>query len=411
MKNPLRVVVLGLHGLLYAQLKKYVLFKLPATQAHRWAIAWLRVTDGVPPLVGLARLLRQITLSSQPVEVGGVALNHPLILAAGFVKGDGFSTEAEALQAVTEGRNIIPGWRTMPALVGPVEFGSFTRAPRHGNPGETMWRRVASQSTQNRVGLKNPGAAAAAEFLSQRRKQLPRVYGINIAITPGLPDVELEARDMLAALDEFLSRNVLPAWFTLNISCPNTEDDPNAHQTGSKTRILCERFLARLRERGVDVPLWVKISPGLSVVQVWTLARVLSRVGVQAIVATNTTPRSAPDESGHQAGVGGGELYQEALQTVMYLRMDIIGGGLTLDIIGCGGLLDGDAYHAYRTLGVKAIQYWSALVYRGPLAAAHIQNEFKDEIDSYHASLQTIDSESLVANQRRRLSGGSADPL
>ena len=51
-------------------------------------------------------------------RVGGVTLPHPLIVAAGLVKGDGFASEAEALAAVARGRNIVPGWRSLPTLVG-----------------------------------------------------------------------------------------------------------------------------------------------------------------------------------------------------------------------------------------------------------------------------------------------------
>jgi dihydroorotate dehydrogenase len=46
-----------------------------------------------------------------------------------------------------------------------------------------------------------------------------------------------------------------------------------------------------------------------------------------------------------------------------------------VDIIGCGGIQDGATYQEYARLGVKAMQYWTALVYRGPLAAAVILNE------------------------------------
>ncbi len=104
-----------------------------------------------------------------------MTLPHPLIVAAGLVKGDGFASEAEALAAVARGRNIMPGWRSLPALVGAVEFGSFTRWPRLGNPGCVVWRDMATRSMQNRVGLRNPGATAAAAFLGARRPTCRRL--------------------------------------------------------------------------------------------------------------------------------------------------------------------------------------------------------------------------------------------
>ena len=114
---------------------------------------------------------------SMPVRSPSVAftLPQPLILAAGFVKGDGFESEDEQRwQRLTQRKNIIPGWRSMPTLVGPVEFGSFTRWPRIGNPGTVMWRDVAHTiDTESALGLRNPGAKAAAAFLAQHRDSLP----------------------------------------------------------------------------------------------------------------------------------------------------------------------------------------------------------------------------------------------
>jgi dihydroorotate dehydrogenase len=44
-------------------------------------------------------------------------------------------------------------------------------------------------------------------------------------------------------------------------------------------------------------------------------------------------------------------------------------------VVGCGGVLDKPSWLAFSRIGVRAVQYWSALVYRGPLAAALIVNE------------------------------------
>jgi dihydroorotate dehydrogenase len=51
--------------------------------------------------------------------------------------------------------------------------------------------------------------------------------------------------------------------------------------------------------------------------------------------------------------------------------------GYAVDVIGCGGVLDGATALDFRRLGVVAMQYWSALVYRGPLAAALIAKEMQ----------------------------------
>ena len=66
--------------------------------------------------------------------------------------------------------------------------------------------------------------------------------------------------------------------------------------------------------------------------------------------------------------------------------------GYDVDVIACGGILDGASFDAYRALGVKAGQFWSALVYRGPLAAAIIESELPRHEHEY----ETVHRESLA---------------
>ena len=368
------------------------IFTRSAQEAHEGAMRLLSRCDRWGVVCNALGLLGRITTRPQSVAVGGVLLPSPLILAAGFVKGHGFSTEEAALNAVRSGENIIPGWRAMPHLAGPVEFGSFTRYPRPGNEGTVMWRDPSTRSLQNRVGLRNPGAEAASRFLGRHRKHLPRCFGINIAVSPGQNDPEIARREVLEAIEAFNRRQVYPSWYTLNISCPNTEDDPGSRQTESVTCDLCSSVVHLLNSHSRKIPLWVKFGPDLAPEQYGVLARVMHEVGVKAIVATNTTPMPVPELSVEPsritpkseirnpqlAGVGGGRLYDKSLQVVKLLVEEQRRHGYGLDIIGCGGVLDGASYHAYRKAGVRAVQYWSALVYRGPLAAAIIAREERE---------------------------------
>ncbi len=359
----------------YQAWNRQLLFRLPPQRAHNAAIASLRLLERSDGSAAVASWLYRRTARSAITEVGGARLSGRLILAAGLVKGDGFADEAEALREVSAGRNIMPGWRILPALAGPVEFGSFTRHPRLGNRGTVIWRNAGTQSTQNRVGLRNPGARAAARFLGERRQQLPAEFGINIAVSPGVADIGQQEGDVVESLEFFLDAGVQPTWFTLNLSCPNTEDDPQGFQLEHETKRLCGALIGSMRSRKLAVPLWVKISPGLAADQYRVLMRVCHEVGVKAIIATNTVARPSPDDDAVSAGVGGGDLFPDAQDALRQLLAERRRGAYAVDVIACGGILDGASFDAYRALGVKAGQYWSALVYRGPLAAAIIAAE------------------------------------
>jgi dihydroorotate dehydrogenase len=352
-------------------LARPILFCVSAQRAHAGLLEALSGLDERAFAIAALDWLRKKTLPRSPLAVGGVLLEHPLIVAAGLVKGVGFADEQSALSAVSRGAPIMPGWRSVPALLGAVELGSFTRWPRPGNAGEVLWRDRATQSTQNRVGLKNPGARAAAAFLSRHRSQLPPVFGINIAVSPGVTEPQVERDEARESVELFRQSGVQPSWFTLNLSCPNTEDDPSGHQTEQRARKLCEGLAQSLG----GVPLWVKLSPGLPVTQYAALARALAAAGARAVIATNTLAQPAPDGSGALAGVGGGRLHAPAVAAAAALTAEKKRLGLPIDIIGCGGVIDGATYRDFAALEIEAVQYWSALVYRGPLAAAQILRE------------------------------------
>jgi len=372
-----RVVVLALAGPGYESLARPLIFRLSAQQAHDGLLRVLRWADTAPGLARLLAAARGLSAPLEPVEAGGVLLESPYIVAAGLVKGDGFASEDEALAAVTRGRNIIPGWRSIPALAGPVEFGSFTRWPRPGNAGVVVWRDAPTRSTQNRVGLRNPGVRAAAAFLARHRHALPRQFGINIAVSPGVVVPEQQAQEVLESFRVFATSGVRPAWYTLNLSCPNTEDDPGSYQTAEQAWIVCGAALDVLRTvPGTrPVPLWVKLSPGLAREQYQALMAVFAELGVRAVIATNTLAHPAPGSDDHPAGVGGGRLHAAAVEAVAALAEARFAHGYPVDVIGCGGVIDAASCDAFARHGVRAFQYWSALVYRGPLVAALIQHE------------------------------------
>jgi dihydroorotate dehydrogenase len=345
-------------------------------------IELLRRSDGIGPLVALARAVGRATMPDRPTEVGGVTVPTPLILAAGFVKGDGFGSEADALVAVAQGRDLLPGWRIMPALIRAVEFGSYTRHPRVGNSGPIVWRDDRVRSTHNRVGLRNPGAPAAAAFLGARRAQLPAAWGVSLAVSPGIDDPGESAAQLEDAATSFerafRGRQTTvggdpdtgtPSWYTLNLSCPNTEDDP----AGLQTAELARRLIGAVAGV-VSTPLWVKVGPDLSPTQYEALVDVLSELGVRAVVATNTLAGPAPTGP-LTAGLGGAPLRPHALAAVGHLADSIARRGSALDIVGSGGVLEGRDLTAFLDAGAKAAMLYSALVFRGPLAPALILRE------------------------------------
>ncbi len=362
-------VVLDVYQVLYLLLRS-ALFTLEAGTSHRvmqdLVARWDRQDNLQAGLRTLARWLHP----DAPVEVGGVTLPQPYMLAAGWIKGEGYDNEVRALAAVVKDAVLLPGWRTLPHLAGPVEFGSYTRWPRHGHTGVTMWRLPGSSSLGNRVGLKNAGIRAVASFLSLHKAHLPACYGINVAVTPGVEDTgELQA-EMAESLAYLFDAGIAPTWLTLNVSCPSHAEEPSLQQTEGTVRALLQA--ARL-ETPVYVPIWIKVSPGLPAAQYRLLLDLCDEFGIKAIVATNSLQQV--DADGTPWGLGGRDLTAAARQALVKLVTLKRIHGHAVDIIACGGILTGQDLQWLSRLDIKAWQYQSALVYRGPLAAALIYRE------------------------------------
>ncbi len=211
--------------------------------------------------------------------------------------------------------------------------------------------------------------------MGAHKKALPYQFGINISVSPGVDDPAVQAREVLEALAFFAEQGIYPSWFTLNLSCPNTEDDPNGHQTAEQAQQVCGAAADYLRAAWCKVPLWIKLGPTLADEQYCLLMRVFAEIGVEAVVVTNTLPMPTPDDAAITAGVAGGRLHQRAVEVAALLMQEKKAHGYAVDVIGCGGVDDGPTYRDFARLGVQAVQYWTALVYRGPLAAAVIIEE------------------------------------
>ena len=348
---------------------RQLLFTRSADDAHRLVVRRLGALDRRPGLCRAAARYR--ARSDSPAQVGRVRLGSPLILAAGLVKGEGFATEEAARRAVAEGRNIIAGWRSVPALLGPVEMGSFTPLPRLGNPGQVLWRDTKGRSLLNRVGLRNPGAAAAAAFLAERSDSLPEVYGISIASDPDQTDPIRRDAEVARAVSRFAEAGLRPSWMTVNISCPNVPQGYGHADLAGEVAGLCRLVRDVLPE---ETALWIKVGPDVGAGRYGGIAEAAVEGGAEAIVATNTAPGRIK-EDGTRVGVGGASLHTRALRVVEELTEARTESGRKWEIVGCGGVLDGGSYQAYRDRGAAAVQYWSALVFRGPTAPALILSE------------------------------------
>ncbi len=299
--------------------------------------------------------MRRLRRPGDPVEAMGLTFPNVLGLAAGFDKN---AVGIDGLAALGFGH---------------VEVGTVTGQPQPGNPQPRLFRLPADRAVVNRMGFNNDGAEAVAQRLAARgrsrdksdRRGVRPILGINIGKTKDVPEDDQAAVEA----DYVLSTRLLSPhadYLVVNVSSPNT---PGLRSLQSVERLA--PLLSSVRAHAGPVPLLVKIAPDLADEDVLAVADLAVDLGLDGIIATNTTiSRDGLVSSGadiEAVGAGGlsGRPLTARAEAVMRLLRDRVGPELTL--IGVGGITTVDDARARLAAGATLLQAYSAFVYEGPL--------------------------------------------
>jgi dihydroorotate dehydrogenase len=323
-----------------------ILQRLPAEWTHRVSFALLRISMAIP---GVRWLASKICAPRDPVlrvRAFGRELPGPLGLAAGFDK-DG------------------KGPRALGALgFGFVELGTVTAQAQPGNPKPRMFRLPRDRALLNRLGFNNDGASAAAARLAHRDAVM--TIGINIGKTKVVAEDDAIA-DYVTSAEQLAPH---ADYMVVNVSSPNTPGLRNLQATEklrpllAAVRAACDRATPSKR-----VPLLVKIAPDLAEDDVDAVAELALELGLDGIIATNTTisreglTTPGVDRLGN-GGISGAPLRDRALAVLRRLRAKT---GDRLVLIAVGGISNADDAWARIRAGATLVQAYTGFIYGGPL--------------------------------------------
>ena len=345
-----------------------VLTRTDPEEAHHQAFRAIRA--GKPAL-------SRMRTPGTPVAAMGLTFPNVLGLAAGFDKN---AVGIDALAGLGFGH---------------VEIGTVTGEAQPGNPQPRLFRLTSDRAVVNRMGFNNDGAVVVSNRLRQRHLAVTRaerhgwnlhkgprtILGVNIGKTKVVPDDDQAAVEA----DYGKSARLLAPYadyLVVNVSSPNTPGLRNLQSVEKLEPLL--RHVRATADHATDalsharVPLLVKIAPDLADEDVLAVADLALALGLDGVIATNTTIsrdglRSHPEEieAIGAGGLSGRPLTERSLEVLRLLKGRV---GDRLTLIGVGGITTVEDARARLEAGADLLQGYTAFIYEGPLWPRRIVN-------------------------------------
>lgn len=314
------------------------MFRLPAERIHLLMGGALKALHTAGPV---NRAMERIVRVHDPVleqSLFGVTFPAPLGLAAGFDKN------AAAVDA----------W---PAVgFGFAELGTVTPRPQPGNPAPRLFRLPEDKAILNRMGFNNAGALTVATNLGSRKST--GVVGINIGKNKTSDDAVADYRAGASALGP------LADYLVVNVSSPNT---PGLRDLQAVEEL---RPILSVVKDATTTPVLVKIAPDLSDDDVDAVADLAVELGLEGIVATNTTisreglkTDAAEVVKLGAGGISGAPLAGRSLEVLRRLHARV-GGKLVL--VSVGGISTPEDAWERICAGASLLQGYTPFIYGGP---------------------------------------------
>jgi dihydroorotate dehydrogenase len=306
-------------------------------------------------VTGLSALLK--TNSKHPVQTMGLHFDGPFGMAAGFDKN------AVAIKALGD------------LGFSHVEIGTVTALPQSGNEKPRLFRLISDRALINRMGFNNQGAEAVAIRLAKTRlhygSKLP-VIGVNIgksravAVEDAVDDYRTSAR-LLAPHADYMA---------VNVSSPNTPG-LRSLQTVEALKPILEAVVAE----SMSKPVLVKIAPDLDDKDITAVAKLVKKMKLAGVIATNTTISrdglKADSVSVAEKGAGGlsgAPLKARSLEVLNLLRKTL---DETFVVISVGGVESAAEVTERIANGATLVQGYTGFVYEGPLWARKINKDLQ----------------------------------
>jgi dihydroorotate dehydrogenase len=331
-----------------------LIFLMDPEEAH-YSLKRIGVVLGSNALFrGITSLFYDYNHRSLETKVDDISYRNPVGLSAGFDK-DGELT------------------KIYPSLgFGLAELGSFTGEVCPGNPGKRLFRMVKSKSIVVWYGLNNLGAEKISQRLENADFGRLRV-GINAAKSNVTPEFVLQEsiRDYLKTMTLFKD---IGDYFTVNISCPNTQDgEPFVDKKN------LDALLIAINEKIRPItnkPIYVKLAADLNLDEINVIIDGCVEHNMDGVVLTNLAkpdvnqehiPHEYPSNQGilpkGKGAMSGLPLQRISTDVIRHVYRRTRG---SLTIIGVGGIFTAKDAYEKITSGANLLHMITTMIFDGP---------------------------------------------
>lgn len=287
------------------------------------------------------------------VSAFGLDFPNPVGLAAGFDKN------AEVPDAILK------------LGFGFAEVGGVTPLPQPGNPKPRVFRLVEDEAIINRYGLNSEGAAAVRARLMLRRHRFEGVgiVGVNIGANKDSQDRTADYVTLVRELADVCD------YISINVSSPNTPGLRNLQGRTVLDDLLAKVIDARAASAAKTAPLLLKIAPDVTEHDLDDIVDIARSRKIDGMIVSNTTvarPTTLQDQkqAKETGGLSGKPLFEASTRVLaqVYQRVE-----RQFPLIGVGGIDSSETALAKIAAGATLIQFYSAMVFKGPGLANEIK--------------------------------------
>lgn len=336
---------------MYKAIIRPILFFLNPEKVHKLVVLLVKLLAYIPGAKPLIRYSLSYSTPELVTTIAGLEFENKVGMAAGFDKNADFFREFSMF-----------GFSF-------IEIGTVTPVYQNGNQKPRLFRLTRDNALINRMGFNNKGVDYAVKKLRKRDKSI--IIGGNIGKNTNTPNEK--ASDDYAICFNSLYDSV--DYLAVNVSCPNIAGLEKLQDQDSLREIL-DKIMQERNKKALRKPVFLKISPDLSFKQIDEIIALYPEVGLDGIIATNTTTKRGNLITGKSriarmgsGGLSGAPLKNRSLEVISYICKQ---SRNRIFVIGVGGIITPDDAVDMIRAGASLVQVYTGFVYEGPFLVKRI---------------------------------------